>query len=66
MRGFKGGFKGDVYVRTDVKFTCVKQKGYDQLMHISEIIPNIRDNNNNNNNFINVSKGVAEEKSSLY
>ena len=30
-------------MRTGVKFTCVKQRGYDQLMHMSEIIPNIRD-----------------------
>ena len=30
-------------MRTGVKFTYVKQKGYDQFMHMSEIIPNIRD-----------------------
>ena len=44
MRGCKGGFPMSLnfYVRTGVKFTCVKQKGYDQFMHISDIAEHSR------------------------
>ena len=44
LRGCKGGFplSCNFYVRTGVKFTCVKQKGYDQFMRISDIAEHSR------------------------
>ena len=37
VHGCRGGFalSRNFYLRTGVKFTCVKQKGYDQFMRIS-------------------------------
>ena len=42
--GCKGGcsLSRNFYVRTGVKFTCVKQKGYDQFMRISDIAEHSR------------------------
>ena len=47
MRGCKGGcpLSRNFYVRTGVKFTCVKQKGYDRFMRISDIAEHSRDEN---------------------
>ena len=44
VRDRKGGFplSRNFYVRTGVKFTCVKQKGYDQFMRISDIAEHSR------------------------
>ena len=44
VRGCKGGFplSRNFYVLTSVKFTCVKQKGYDQFMRISYIAEHSR------------------------
>ena len=44
VRGCKGGFplSRNFYVRTGVKFTCLKQKGYDQFIRISNIAEHSR------------------------
>ena len=44
VRGCKGRFplSRNFYLLTGVKFTCVKQKGYDQFMRISDIAEHSR------------------------